>query len=72
MARKRKPCDFCEGDWINSEDRKNVFFAIEAYPDNGIIGITIQGKDDDGETNSEDTFDIPFDWCPACGRKLGW
>lgn len=72
MARKRKPCEFCESEWFNSEDRRNVFYAVEAYPDNGIIGITIQGKDDNGETTSDDSLDLPFIFCPNCGRELGF
>ena len=72
MARKRTPYEYCEGETFQSEDRRNCSIWIEFYPDNAHIGITVQGKSDDGEMTSEDMFDIPFEYCPNCGRKLGW
>ena len=74
MARKRKPCEWCEQDQFISTDydARNVSGQIEIYPDNGIISIIFQGMSDDGALTHEESFDIPMDYCPACGRKLGW
>jgi len=72
MGRKRTPCEFCAEDSVLTEDRRNVFIAIESYPDSGLIGITVQGKGDDGETTSEDCYELPFYFCPECGRRLGY
>ena len=72
MARKTKPCEYCEEEsWLHDE-RKNCFIYVESYPDNGTIALTVIGRNDDGEMTSEDSYDIPFDYCPACGRKLGF
>lgn len=72
MARKKTPCELCESESFLSEEYRNCSIWIEFYPDNAHIGITVQGRSDDHEMISEESFDIPFDYCPACGRKLGW
>ncbi len=72
MARKRTPCEFCETENFISDEYRNCSIWIEFYPDNGHIAITVQGRSDDGEMTSEDDFEIPFEYCPKCGRKLGF
>lgn len=72
MARPKKPCEFCEQEqiWQTDYDARNVFGSVEIYPENFFIGVCFQGKSDDGEQTFEQSFDIPMNYCPNCGRKL--
>ena len=76
MARKKKaaePCEFCEGDSYGSPDTlPNAEIYFESYPDNGSMCVTIYSFSDDREQNGEMSYQIPFHYCPQCGRKLGW
>lgn len=70
MARKKKPCEFCEGDWDTNQDEVNGHqLCVEVYPENNFIGITSFALDEVGDT-TELTADIPLNYCPNCGRKL--
>ena len=73
MARKKKPCEWCESEnFVHiAEGDKNVEAVIEIYPDQCFIGISVVGINDEGETTSEKDVDIPMNFCPNCGRKLG-
>lgn len=70
--RKTTPCEFCEQEWFQNVDMRNVSVAVEVYPENTHIAINIQGIDDDGGMTGEESLDIPMEYCPNCGRKLGW
>ena len=75
MARKKKPCEWCEAEQVirvTDEYAKNTDATLEIYPDNCFMGLNVQGKSDDNEMTSEDTLDIPINYCPNCGRKLGY
>lgn len=77
MARKRKPCWWCESEkfiqLVDTDKIKNVDACLEIYPDNEFMGIDIDGMSDDGElTFSDDRYEIPMHYCPNCGRKLGY
>lgn len=74
MAARRnaKACEFCEADSFYGEDLPNCQLAIEVYPDNCHIAVFAFGKSDDNEQTSEQSYTIPMDWCPCCGRRLGW
>ncbi len=74
MARKRKPCEWCEHENIIRilENCKQVDATVEIYPENGVIGVCIQYIDEDGALAAEDGLDIPLNYCPNCGRKLGY
>ena len=92
MARKKKPCEWCESEQffhLGDDSTKNVRADVEIYPDNGVIAFCVQGLSDDGELNgviafcvqglsddgeltAEESLDIPLNFCPACGRKLGY
>ena len=76
MARKKKtdePCEFCEEDVFSEpDDLRNAHVFFERYPDSGIMSITVQAYSDDHEMTGEETYSVPFDYCPRCGRKLGW
>lgn len=73
MARKRTPCEWCEQDLILKTDyeAKNVEGTIEIYPDNGLLSVIFQGINDEGGMTHEEIVDIPYYYCPNCGRKLG-
>lgn len=70
--RKTTPCEFCEKEWLQGVEMKNASVAVEVYPDNVHIAIVIQCIDDDGEMTGEESLDIPMEYCPKCGRKLGF
>lgn len=74
MARKKKPCEWCESEqFFGTEDgAKNVSASLEVYPEEAFMGVIIQGLSDDGELTHEERFDIPMHFCPNCGRELGW
>ena len=74
MARKRTPCEWCEGEHIIrlNESCRNVDAVVEMYPDNGFIGIGVQVINDEGEVTAEQDMEIPLNYCPNCGRKLGY
>ena len=70
MARK-KPCEWCGEDQIYQVvEAQNVSGQVEVYPDNGVIAFWVQGMNDDGELKTEESMDIPMNYCPNCGRKL--
>ncbi len=75
MTRRRKPCEWCESEQffhLGDDNAKNVRADVEIYPDNGVIAFCVQGLSDDGELTAEESLDIPLNFCPACGRKLGY
>ena len=74
MARKRTPCEWCEAEQFIrvTDEAKNVDATLEIYPDECFMGLNVQGMNDDGGMTSEDTLDIPMNYCPNCGRKLGY
>lgn len=70
MARRKKPCDFCETDYIYSYVAKENQLAVEFYPDNdGLFAVIAFGFDQSGEPTELD-WDMEFKFCPFCGRKL--
>lgn len=73
-GRKQKPCEWCEEEQIirTDCDARNVYGTVEIYPDQALLGICFQGMSDDGALTHEQSFDIPMNYCPNCGRKLGW
>lgn len=72
MAR-RKPCEFCEDDnWDTyDENKKGLSLYVEIYPMNNMIGITAYANDECGEV-IEESITLPMNYCPNCGRKLGF
>ena len=72
MARKRKPCEFCEEEQIDNIILKNAFAQVEIYPYNNLISFSVTSQDDDGAMNGEDDFSFEMNWCPVCGRKVGY
>ena len=73
-GRKQKPCEWCETEQIfrTGYDARNVSGTLEIYPEQTLISVWFQGISDDGSMTSEESFDIPMNYCPNCGRKLGW
>ena len=70
MARRKKPCEFCEQDMIESFDNESRHqLCVEWYPENGLFAITSYGDDAIGEAD-ELQFSMNFEYCPMCGRKL--
>ena len=74
MGRKRTPCEWCDGDQIIriAEEARNVSAGLEIYPDNCFMAFYVQGMNDDGELKAEESIDVPLNFCPSCGRKLGY
>jgi len=73
MARTKKPCEFCQDEFFGEPDvLPNAHVYFERYPDNGTMSVTVFSFSDDHEQNGEETYQIPFEYCPQCGRKLGW
>lgn len=71
MARRKKPCDFCQEDWTSDyvEHRNGYCIWAEIYPFNNVIAFNAQANNEDGEL-IEDYISIRMDYCPQCGRKL--
>lgn len=71
MARRKKPCEWCEddvyGDYI--EHRNGYCLWYEVYPFNNLLAVIAQANDEDGEL-IEDSVQIPMNFCPNCGRDL--
>lgn len=72
MAKAKKPCEFCGEEWFQNIELPNARCYLEVYPDNIHIAVIVQSDSDDHEMNGEESIDIPLNYCPNCGRKLGW
>lgn len=69
---RKKPCDFCESEIIESQEGNNGFqLAFESYPENLFMAVTGYAHDEVGE-QQELQFEIEMNYCPKCGRKLDW
>lgn len=70
MARKTKPCEFCEfeGNYI-IENVDNLSLTVEVYPWEEFIGVSLVGVSRD-EKEVELMYQLPMHYCPNCGRKL--
>lgn len=71
MARKRIPCEFCNGEYEPEyiEGRNGYCLWMEVYPENNLIGVIAQCNDDMGDM-IERSVEIQMNYCPVCGRKL--
>lgn len=67
--RKRKPCEWCADDILQSDSIGNHQLTLESYPENNLIAIYSYGNDNSGET-TELSMTIEMNYCPVCGRKL--
>lgn len=72
MARRSKPCDWCEEEHWDEYHDGNHALHIEYYPFNNTIGITSFGfrLSEGNDEISELLAEIPMNYCPVCGRKL--
>lgn len=71
MARKNTPCEFCEKDNLYSDSAGANQLVVEFYPDNRLLAIAAYGKDSDGE-EVELEFSFRINYCPMCGKKIGY
>ena len=72
MARRKKPCEYCcEDQIVQEEGRCGHQLDIEFYPDNNLFAVTSFAQDETGEA-MELQSSFSFEYCPFCGRKLGW
>ena len=71
MARSKKHCDFCSGDYESEYImmRNGYCLWAEVYPFNNVISVLAQANDEDGYM-MENHIDIQMNYCPVCGRKL--
>lgn len=71
MARRKKPCEFCEEEWATDykTHRNGYCLWVEIYPFNNIMTAWAQSDDENGYL-IEDSIDISLNYCPECGRKL--
>lgn len=70
--RKKAPCEWCEGDFIRvdrADGQLNV--TVEIYPENELLSVYASCVDERGEFR-EAQADLPLEFCPVCGRKLGF
>lgn len=68
---KKKPCDFCEQDQQMTQEGVNGHqLCVEFYPDNGLLAVTSFANDEVGESR-ELAIDLPVNFCPECGRRIG-
>lgn len=71
MSRK-KPREFCEQDQQYTQEGANGHqLSVEFYPDNCLLAVSSFANDEMGESR-EITFDLRVDYCPNCGRKIGY
>lgn len=71
MARK-KPCDLCCEEQFYVENGSNRHaLHVEIYPESGVLSVYSYAEDNAGETE-ELQFELPLQYCPSCGRKIGW
>lgn len=70
-GRKRKPCEFCDGEYEGEtrEGRNGYYIWYEVYPFSNLIAFFAQANDEEGEM-IENYVQIPMNYCPKCGRKL--
>ena len=68
MARKRKPCEFCENEHFYNDGSGMHCLQMEFYPGH-LINICSAAPDVSEETELLEA-EIPFNYCPACGRDL--
>ena len=75
MARAKKPCEWCDGDHFVTEPvdvgSNSHNLVIEFYPDNGLCSVASYAAGADEETD-EVEVEFNFEYCPFCGRKIGW
>ena len=71
MARRTKPCEFCNDEYeVEYIEHKNGYCLwLEVYPFNNVMTVLCQANDENGEM-IEDHVDIQMNYCPVCGRKL--
>ena len=71
MARKIKPCEFCEAETASDyvEGRNGFCIWYEVYPFNNLIAFIAQANSEGGEL-IEGSLDIEMNYCPVCGRRL--
>lgn len=73
MSRRKKPCEFCESEWRDSTEGSNGFQGeVEWYPDNGLFAVTAFANDESGESQEYNLVSVSFEYCPVCGRKVGY
>lgn len=69
---KKKPCEFCAEDYMDAQNGPNGSqLYLEIYPDNNILAMTAYARDEIGE-QVELQYELPLNYCPNCGRKLGF
>lgn len=67
---RKKPCEFCEENLQTVELGKNGHACyVESYPENYLIAF-ISFARDENEEQEEISMNIPFSYCPSCGRRL--
>lgn len=73
MARRTKTCEFCEAEIVDTTEGRNRFSgSVEWYPDNGVFGVTAFAEDENGEVQEYELCSLVFEYCPMCGRKVGF
>ena len=68
---RKNPCEFCE-DWTTypEEGAKGHQLIVETSPVYEIMVITSFAEDPETGEIDELRQDLPFNYCPKCGRKL--
>lgn len=69
-GRRRKPCELCQDEIIDSQYVGRSQLCVEIYPEIGNIYVGAYFDDEAGESQ-ELSYNIPMNFCPNCGRRLG-
>jgi len=62
-------CELCESNvWITLHDRHDYALELTAiyYPETSTLEVEAY----ESEFSTHDSFEIKFDYCPKCGRRL--
>ena len=71
MARQKKTCDFCSGEYEVGyiENRNGYCLWADVDIVDGAIKVIAQANDEEGEL-IEDYVRIDMNYCPVCGRRI--
>lgn len=73
--KKQGPCEYCEDEGtVFSEDVSsdlNLSLSVESYPENNFIDVSLVGVSPE-EREININWEIPMNYCPKCGRRLGY
>ena len=67
--RTKKPCEYCEVDYVGYYSDMGEDLMLEVYPGKMIAAVAFF-RNQNTEELEEAKADIPMNFCPNCGRDL--